>query len=141
MNKAALTCFEPACRSKFSITDVIYNCPKCGGLLEVTYDEPIADPLRLKHTWRERRRDNSRIEQSGVWRYRELISFLDDPHYVVTLREGNTPLLTAPKAAEYLTGKDLQIEVNLGTGGTNRATVWTCDLSAEYVKINAEYLT
>lgn len=47
----------------------------------------------------------------------------------------------APKAADYLTGKDLQIEVNLGTGGNNRATVWTCDLSAEYVKINAEYRT
>jgi glutamate N-acetyltransferase/amino-acid N-acetyltransferase len=47
----------------------------------------------------------------------------------------------APKAAEYLNGKDLQIEVNLGTGGTHRATVWTCDLSAEYVKINAEYRT
>ena len=47
----------------------------------------------------------------------------------------------APKAAEYLTGKDLTIEVNLGTGGSHRATVWTCDLSAEYVKINAEYRT
>jgi glutamate N-acetyltransferase/amino-acid N-acetyltransferase len=47
----------------------------------------------------------------------------------------------APKAAEYLTGKDIAIEVNLGTGGTHTATVWTCDLSAEYVKINAEYRT
>lgn len=47
----------------------------------------------------------------------------------------------APQAAEYLTGKDLSVEVNLGTGGTHRATVWTCDLSAEYVKINAEYRT
>lgn len=47
----------------------------------------------------------------------------------------------APQAAEYLMGKDLQIEVNLGTGGSHRATVWTCDLSSEYVKINAEYRT
>jgi glutamate N-acetyltransferase / amino-acid N-acetyltransferase len=47
----------------------------------------------------------------------------------------------APKAADYLTGKDLQITVDLGAGGTHRATVWTCDLSAEYVKINAEYRT
>jgi glutamate N-acetyltransferase/amino-acid N-acetyltransferase len=47
----------------------------------------------------------------------------------------------APQAAEYLTGKDLAIEVNLGTGGSHAATVWTCDLSAEYVKINAEYRT
>lgn len=47
----------------------------------------------------------------------------------------------APQAADYLTGKDLSIEVNLGTGGSHTATVWTCDLSAEYVKINAEYRT
>ena len=47
----------------------------------------------------------------------------------------------APLAADYLMGKDLAIEVNLGTGGTHTATVWTCDLSAEYVKINAEYRT
>jgi glutamate N-acetyltransferase/amino-acid N-acetyltransferase len=47
----------------------------------------------------------------------------------------------APKAAEYLQGKDLAIKVDLGTGGTDTATVWTCDLSAEYVKINAEYRT
>ncbi|HUQ87683.1 MAG TPA: bifunctional glutamate N-acetyltransferase/amino-acid acetyltransferase ArgJ [Vicinamibacterales bacterium] len=47
----------------------------------------------------------------------------------------------APKAAEYLTGKDLAITVDVGAGGSHRATVWTCDLSAEYVKINAEYRT
>ena len=47
----------------------------------------------------------------------------------------------APKAADYLQGKDISIEVNLGTGGSHIATVWTCDLSAEYVKINAEYRT
>ncbi|MEY4095181.1 MAG: Arginine biosynthesis bifunctional protein ArgJ [Acidobacteriota bacterium] len=47
----------------------------------------------------------------------------------------------APTAAVYLMGKDIAIEVNLGTGGSHRATVWTCDLTAEYVKINAEYRT
>ena len=47
----------------------------------------------------------------------------------------------APKAADYLTGKDLAITVDLGAGGSHQATVWTCDLSAEYVKINAEYRT
>ena len=47
----------------------------------------------------------------------------------------------APKAADYLQGKDLAIVVDLGTGGGHTATVWTCDLSAEYVKINAEYRT
>jgi glutamate N-acetyltransferase/amino-acid N-acetyltransferase len=47
----------------------------------------------------------------------------------------------APKAADYLTGKNIDIVVDLGVNGPHTATVWTCDLSAEYVKINAEYRT
>ena len=47
----------------------------------------------------------------------------------------------APQAAEYLRNKELAIEVGLGGGGSGRATIYTCDLSAEYVKINAEYRT
>ena len=47
----------------------------------------------------------------------------------------------APQAAEYLKGTDLEIEVSVGAGGTHTATVWTCDLTADYVKINAEYRT
>jgi glutamate N-acetyltransferase / amino-acid N-acetyltransferase len=47
----------------------------------------------------------------------------------------------APLAADYLTGTDIEIAIDLGTGGPHQATVWTCDLSAEYVKINAEYRT
>jgi glutamate N-acetyltransferase / amino-acid N-acetyltransferase len=47
----------------------------------------------------------------------------------------------AAQAAEYLRGAELEIEVNLGAGGSGRATMYTCDLSAQYVKINAEYRT
>ena len=43
---------------------------------------------------------------------------------------------SAPAAAEYLRQKTLQIDVNLGSGGSATATIWTCDLSAEYVRIN-----
>jgi glutamate N-acetyltransferase/amino-acid N-acetyltransferase len=46
----------------------------------------------------------------------------------------------APEAAEYLKGKDLTVSVDLGAGSA-ASTVWTCDLSAEYVRINADYRT
>jgi glutamate N-acetyltransferase / amino-acid N-acetyltransferase len=46
----------------------------------------------------------------------------------------------APEAATYLQGKDLVVSVDLGSGSA-AATVWTCDLSAEYVRINADYRT
>jgi glutamate N-acetyltransferase / amino-acid N-acetyltransferase len=45
----------------------------------------------------------------------------------------------APRAGEHLKQKDIQIDVNLGTGSGATATIWTCDLSAEYVRINGEY--
>ena len=35
----------------------------------------------------------------------------------------------------------MTIAVDLGTGGAHEATMWTCDFSAEYVRINAEYRT
>jgi glutamate N-acetyltransferase/amino-acid N-acetyltransferase len=47
----------------------------------------------------------------------------------------------SPEAADYLQGQDITLEVDLGTGGKGRSRMWTCDLSAEYVRINAEYRT
>jgi glutamate N-acetyltransferase/amino-acid N-acetyltransferase len=46
----------------------------------------------------------------------------------------------ASEAAEYLKRKELTISVDLGAGRA-MSTVYTCDLSAEYVRINAEYRT
>ena len=41
----------------------------------------------------------------------------------------------------YLQRTELEISVDLGTGGHGQAVVWTCDLSEEYVHINADYRT
>lgn len=98
---AELICFEEKCRARFPITEVIYNCPGCGGLLEATYDQPEQSAPMLRRMWRERRTSNVPLDQSGVWRYRELIPFLSSYSCVVTLREGNTPLLESRQAAEY----------------------------------------
>ena len=47
----------------------------------------------------------------------------------------------SPRAAEHLKGRDIRIDVNIGSGEGFAATIWTCDLSAEYVRINGEYRT
>jgi threonine synthase len=96
-----LVCFDRACRARYAITDVLYNCPKCGGLLEAVYSQPAQSVEQWKSLWRDRRTSNAPLDQSGVWRYRELIPFLDDFSGVVTLREGHTPLLPGRRAAEY----------------------------------------
>jgi glutamate N-acetyltransferase/amino-acid N-acetyltransferase len=60
---------------------------------------------------------------------------------IVLFENGQPHDANAPKAAAHLSGKDIDIEVDLGTGGHEQATIWTCDLSAEYVRINADYRT
>jgi glutamate N-acetyltransferase/amino-acid N-acetyltransferase len=44
-------------------------------------------------------------------------------------------------AATVLQDAAVTVTVDLGTGGVHEATMWTCDFSAEYVRINAEYRT
>jgi glutamate N-acetyltransferase/amino-acid N-acetyltransferase len=58
----------------------------------------------------------------------------------VLFKDGRPYDDAAPEAAAYLQGKDLTVSVDLGAGHES-STVWTCDLSAEYVRINAEYRT
>ncbi|MBI5283430.1 MAG: threonine synthase [Candidatus Solibacter usitatus] len=97
-----LSCSNPQCRAAFPIEEVLYTCPRCSALLEASYPGLSLDPVSTKRLWRERRMSNAAIDQSGVWRYRELLGFLDTArHPVVTLREGDTPLLPAPPAARY----------------------------------------
>src|SRR4029079_10050285 len=59
---------------------------------------------------------------------------------VVLFKDGRPYDEAAPEAASYLKNTDVAITVDLGVG-TASSTVWTCDLSAEYVRINAEYRT
>jgi len=59
---------------------------------------------------------------------------------VVLFEHGRPHDERASDAAAYLKGKDLTVSVDLGAGRA-AATVWTCDLSAEYVRINADYRT
>ena len=41
--------------------------------------------------------------------------------------------------AEYFKGRELQVRVDVGAGGNGRATIYTCDLTHDYVSINADY--
>jgi glutamate N-acetyltransferase/amino-acid N-acetyltransferase len=47
----------------------------------------------------------------------------------------------AEAAARVLANREICITIDLGARGSSSATMWTCDLSAEYVRINGEYRT
>jgi glutamate N-acetyltransferase/amino-acid N-acetyltransferase len=59
---------------------------------------------------------------------------------IVLFKDGRPHDEAAPDAAKYLRNDEIAIVVDLGAG-TAWSTVWTCDLSADYVRINAEYRT
>lgn len=59
---------------------------------------------------------------------------------IVLFKDGRPHDEASPEAARYLKNDDITVTVNLGVGN-DMSTVWTCDLSAEYVRINAEYRT
>ena len=59
---------------------------------------------------------------------------------VVLFKDGRPYDEAAPQAANYLKNKELTILVDLGVGNAS-SSVWTCDLSADYVRINADYRT
>ncbi|HWF04961.1 MAG TPA: threonine synthase [Candidatus Angelobacter sp.] len=85
--------------------DRMFRCTNCSELLEAVYPELAAAPrefaLRLKEVWRERKSSSLPENVSGVWRFRELLPQVDRQN-IVTMCEGNTPLIPLKKAARAL---------------------------------------
>jgi threonine synthase len=107
-----------------------FRCPDCNGLYEVIYPwSPGADtstpptllrlpnPAGMRHLWCERRTSSMAIDQSGVWRFRELFPIVSDLQKVVTLNEGNTPLYEMPRCAE-IAGVDWLLAKHQGMNPT-----------------------
>lgn len=58
--------------------------------------------------------------------------------YPIAIAGGLADTYEEPVVARAMQEDHLTVEINLGRGDA-QATVWTCDLSYEYVRINAEY--
>jgi threonine synthase len=92
------------------------RCPECGDLYEVEYPawsvqsaadsaalpvkRNLPNPSALRWLWKERRTSTELKDQSGVWRFRDLLPILADESNIVSLREGNTPLYELPRSAQ-----------------------------------------
>lgn len=84
-----------ACGTTSDTAGQTFRCADCGDLLEIAYPGLTTNGFssaELKTCWRERKLSSSATDQSGVWRFRDLLPKLRDPNSLVTLREGNTPL-------------------------------------------------
>ena len=75
-----------------------FRCAECGNLFEVVYPgwtsggSQLPDAPALQALWRQRRTSRLAVDESGVWRFRELLPSLRDWNQAITLREGNTPI-------------------------------------------------
>jgi threonine synthase len=98
MSSAYLECIEGACRLRQDAKKELHLCARCGGLLEVKYELDPFDPEKLRHTWHQRRLSGEPIDRSGVWRFRELIPFLEPGARVISLSEGSTPVVGTRRA-------------------------------------------
>lgn len=90
--RAFLRCIRPECAATTSLSETAYACGRCGSLLDVAYDwgrcSPPRDLKELEKRWAGR---SNPLDDSGVWRFRELLPFADESD-LVTVGEGKTIL-------------------------------------------------
>jgi len=67
------------CKFPYPKDEIVFHCPQCGGIYDIV-DVPYFS------------KDLIETDVKGVWRYRKIIGFPDDQS-IITLEEGNTPLL------------------------------------------------
>ncbi|HEV2961517.1 MAG TPA: threonine synthase [Candidatus Angelobacter sp.] len=93
------------CGTVQSKVDRLFRCSECSELLEVIYPDwataSAESNQRLRKLWQERRLSTAPEDVSGVWRYRELLPRVE-PQHIVTMSEGNTPVMLLKKSARAL---------------------------------------
>ncbi len=98
MSSAYLQCIEESCGRRQDPKKDLHSCEFCGGLLDVQYDFEPFDPEQMRRIWHQRRLSGEPIDRSGLWRFRELIPFVDATSRIISLSEGSTPLIGTRRA-------------------------------------------
>mmetsp|Transcript_3572 Transcript_3572/g.3973 ORF Transcript_3572/g.3973 Transcript_3572/m.3973 type:complete len:442 (+) Transcript_3572:62-1387(+) len=69
------------------------------------------------------------------------VSFIpsDGSQKLKLLVNGEPEAVDEERASEILSVEDIEVEIDLGTGGGQECKFWTCDLTHEYITINGDY--
>lgn len=95
-------CINPGCQGQFDCGETFFKCPQCGDLLDICYNwDRIEVPAKLSDFAKRWANRSSRLDFSGVWRFRELLSFCGDEHKV-SIGEGQTLLQKNDEMANAL---------------------------------------
>jgi threonine synthase len=108
------------CAGGYPLDQVIYRCPRCGGLLEVVHDL-AALRARSASDWKQlfamRWRSTEEPWGSGVWGKHEWVAPELEPRHIVTMFEGGTPMTRVPRFAAALGLGDVRVK-HCGTSHT-----------------------
>ncbi len=110
--RSVLRCFE-GCEGDFPLHSALYRCPRCGALLDVVHDTEALKETSAgdwKTRFRERRAAGRFPDNSGVWARREWVAPEVNPGNVVSMGEGNSPLIWAKRFGEQIGLSDLWIK-------------------------------
>src|SRR5438477_7034180 len=92
-------CFT-GCPVRYRVDQIVYRCESCGGLLEVRHD---VDALKQKSAAEWKQLFDSRLGRaSGVWSKKELVLPELEEKNIVSLGEGNSPLIKSERLAKHL---------------------------------------
>jgi threonine synthase len=107
-------CFS-GCGVRYSLEEILYRCPKCGSLLEVRHDV-AALQSRPGKEWRELF-DTRMGRESGVWSRKEVVLPELRPESIVSLGEGNSPLIRSEALAREFGVAEVRVK-QCGTSHT-----------------------
>ncbi len=101
-----------ACGEQYEAAGTRLRCRLCGDLLSVEHDleRVAADAGDLRALFEGRLSEMAPPHASGVWRYRELVLPDLPPEHIVSLPEGNTPLLRRPPVERFVGAAELYIK-------------------------------
>jgi threonine synthase len=94
---AELRCFA-GCDVAVPLTEPVYRCPRCGGLLDVHHDLAALrrrDAASWRRLFAERRGGAAWALRSGVWGHHEWVAPEVPVGAIVSMGEGHSPLLPA----------------------------------------------
>ncbi len=106
-------CFR-GCPGRYSLYEIIYHCPQCGGLLEVAHDiEALRDrsPAAWMQLFDQRARTTQWPYGSGVWGKKEWVVPDIDDENVVSMFEGHTNLFWAERLGRQIGLPDLWVKL------------------------------
>jgi threonine synthase len=107
---ASFRCFNGCDDTSYPLTQAIYRCPKCDGLLAVRHDlKALATKSGTEWKALFDARWNAR-SSSGVWNFREWVAPEIPDESVVTTGEGMTPLYPARRLAKELGFHELLVK-------------------------------